>query len=634
MTNSTFLSGRRHSNSLLSRGRLWKIIIPFLPIMVSGGCSVPQNPVSIEQQAAFMSTERQKLFENQVPITQAITLEEAVARALKYNYDHKLTVMEHALQNYQVDVARYELLPRVAANAGYTMRSNDSASSSQSYRTGRESLEASISQDRSRANADLSASWNILDFGVSYYAAHQQMDRSLIAAERRRKTIHTILQQVRSAYWQVASAQKIESRVKRVLAEARAALADSRTVEREGLMPPLDALRYQKAVLEIVRELETQIQELSMARTQLAALMNLAPGTPFTVVTPSGMMAELPHFTLSLEEMERVALANRPELREEMYQARISANEVKRAMLKMLPGLTFLTGLNADTNSYLVNHVWAEAGFRLSWNVVNLVSGPAAIQVAEAQEDVGKTRRLALSMAVLAQVHIGVQQYERTRYQYEQARLLNAVEKRIDSIVTETAATDAQSKLERIRSASSALATQMAQDRALADAQSAAASIYVTLGLDPLPVELPDHELPTLAQAVAAVAQQWHQGQIPVPPQPLVPVAAPQSAPDDSAGAPTPGPSAAAQPVAEPDPAPAPAPASIPEPAPAASQTPVSQAPVSQAPVAAPVAASSRGAASRSLASRSGSSAAAAKSRVLGQLRFSAATKTRGGRAL
>lgn len=55
-------------------------------------------------------------------------------------------------------------------------RNNDLASSSRSVLTGRQSLEPSTSQDRRRATADLTASWNVLDFGVSYYQAQQQAD--------------------------------------------------------------------------------------------------------------------------------------------------------------------------------------------------------------------------------------------------------------------------------------------------------------------------------------------------------------------------------------------------------------------------------------------------------------------------
>ena len=53
-------------------------------------------------------------------------------RAFIYNLDYRLTLMEEALANRQLDVSRYDLLPEVTANAGYTSRNNFSGAASRS----------------------------------------------------------------------------------------------------------------------------------------------------------------------------------------------------------------------------------------------------------------------------------------------------------------------------------------------------------------------------------------------------------------------------------------------------------------------------------------------------------------------
>jgi len=481
------------------------------------GCAITPAPVTQAEQAAQASADRQLLFSDQEAVTGPISLNEAIARAIKYNLDHRLAVMEQALQNRQIDLSRYDILPKLAANAGYSTRSNENASSSRSYLTGRQSLEPSVSQDRQRETADLTTTWNILDFGVGYYAAHQQADRSLIAAERRRKVLHSIIQQVRGAYWQAATAQRLQASINPVLAEARQALADSRQAEREQLLPPLDALRYRKALMEAVRQLEAQEADLVVAKAQLAALMSLPPGQAFEVAIPDDALRTLPEIPLALDDMERLALANRPELREEIYQARVSAGETRKAMLRMLPGVSVLAGLNYDSNSYLVHEQWAEAGTRVTWNLLSLFSGPAAIRAAEAQEEVARTRRMALSMAVLAQVHVATGNYQRARTQYQKAAELEEVETRINEIVKSQAASDAQSTIERIRAATSAIAAELERDRSLAEAQNAASSIYVTLGLDPLPEAVEGHDIASLAAALKRIGDDWRQGRMPMP---------------------------------------------------------------------------------------------------------------------
>ena len=121
----------------------------------------------------------------------------------------------------------------------------------------------------------------------------------------------------------------------------------------------------------------------------------------------------------------------------------------------------------------------------MSWNLLTLLSGPASIAAAEAQQDLGETRRLALSMATLTQVHVGYQQYQRARRNFEQAELLNSIEQRIYDNTRNAEAGDAQNVLERVRAAASAISSELLRDRAYADVQAATANLVVSLGSGP-----------------------------------------------------------------------------------------------------------------------------------------------------
>jgi outer membrane protein TolC len=511
-------------------------------VMISAaGCALTPEPITPEERAALVSADRKHLFENQEPVTGPISLEEAIARAIKYNYDYRLTAMDQALQNRQLDLSRYDMLPKLVASAGGTARSSENLTVSENSK-GVRSTEPSLSQDQERATADLTMSWNVLDFGVSYYQARQQADRTLIAGERRRRVVHSVAQQVRSAYWQAVSGERIQAAIAPVLEEARRTLADARAVEQQRLRPPLEVLRYQKAVIEIMRQLEAVEQDLAIAKAQLRALMNLQPGQPFTLALPQGFKRDVPPVKLTLEEMEAAALTNRPELREEQYQQRISSAEVRKAILRLLPGLTFTGGGNYDSNSYVQNNFWAEAGLRVSWNLLTLLSGPAAVAAAEAQQDLGETRRLALSMATLTQVHVGYQQYQRARRNFEQADLLNSIEQRIFDNTRNAEAGEAQNVLERVRAAASAISSELSRDRAYAEVQAATANLMVSLGLDPLPAEVPGHDIKALSAAFGAMNATWQSGEwmppAPVPTPAPVPVAAPVPTPAPASAAP------------------------------------------------------------------------------------------------
>lgn len=500
-------------------GRFRALALAGVAALLVAGCAVVPEPLTQGDRLTQAAADRSVLFTLTEPITGPITLEEAIARALKYNLDQRLALMDQALQQRQLDLSSYDMLPRLAANAGYTTRSNDAFSISRDVQGNPSSVtDATTSQERNRFTTDLGLTWNILDFGLSYYQAKQQADRSLIAEERRRRVIHAIVQQVRAAYWQAASAQRLESAVGPVLEEARRALDNARQVEQQRLRPLLDVLRYQKALVEIARQLETIQQDLAIAKAQLGALMNLPPGEPFTLSVPASNPG-LPQVALDLQQMENLALLNRPELREEAYQKRITSLEARKALLRMLPGLNLNAGLNYDSNDYLVNNSWADAGARVTWNLLNLLSAPATMRLQEAQETLADTRRLALSMAALTQVHVGYQQYLRSIDQYEKAALLHDIEQRIYENVRAAAQDDAERELERIRAGASAIAVELARDRAYADVQNAVSALYVSLGLDPLPAEVASHDLPTLAGAVKSISDDWMAGRLPLPPE-------------------------------------------------------------------------------------------------------------------
>ena len=102
-------------------------------------------------------------------------------------------MMEEALALGQTELGRFDLLPRLTFNAGYVEKSDSLATTSRDAVTGQSSdAHPTYSNDRWSKTLDLGLSWNILDFGVSYFTAHQNADRVLVAAERRRKAVHTL----------------------------------------------------------------------------------------------------------------------------------------------------------------------------------------------------------------------------------------------------------------------------------------------------------------------------------------------------------------------------------------------------------------------------------------------------------
>lgn len=476
------------------------------------GCAVTSQPIERSASEQRAQSDLQAMFADQEPLNGPLTLHEAMARAVKYNLEARLKVMEEAMAQRQVDLATFDMLPRMALSAGYAGRNNVSASSSQSIETGTQSLEPSTSQDRDRGVADLTMVWNVLDFGVSYVSAKQQGDQRLIVQERRRKVVHTIIQDVRSAYWRAVAADRLLSQIDSLMTRVAEARDNSQRLSEQRIGDPIQALSYQRALIEATRQLEEQRRALSLAKTELATLINLPLGTQVELAPETGY--QVPELKVELGTLEQEALASRPELREQDYQARISAAETRKAMLRLLPGLEFSAGGHYDSNSFLVNQSWADYGVKVTWNLFNVLSAPAAIDVAKAGQEVADARRQAMSMAILAQLHVANANFREAQRQFRTSQQLAGLDGQIVEQLRNRYKAQGIGELELIQGELNTLQADLRRDLAYAELRNSYGQLFASVGLDPLPETIAADSVEAIAAALASREAQWQAGQL------------------------------------------------------------------------------------------------------------------------
>lgn len=477
-----------------------KLILLLTIAALATGCAVKTPSVTHEDLMNRIKEDSINMYKDQEPLTTALSLEEAMARGLKYNLDHRVKLLEDALSLKQVELMTFDMLPRLVAAAGYSSRDSYNASSSTNIYTWQQSLAPSTSQDKSHYTGDLTMTWNILDFGVSYFQAKQQAERSHIMHERRRKVVHSIFQQIRQAYWQALGAQQLEGQFAPLLKEVNEALKDIQRVEQEKLRPPLETLTYKKTLLEIMKQLEAFRDELAQAKPRLAALVNLPSGQNLTLVNPENLVRL--DIDEPLEVMEIRALLMRPELREYDYNERVSVHEVKKTILRMLPGAEMTVGGHFDSNTFLVHQKWVEGSARLTWNLLNLLSGPTQYKIAKNQTELIKTQRMALSMAVLTQVHVAYHDFISRKRQYELSDQLLTIDSKIHEQTSKQAKSGAQSRLNEIKAATALLMADYRRYQNYAALQNSYGQMATTLGHDPLPETITGHDLKTLTNEI------------------------------------------------------------------------------------------------------------------------------------
>ncbi len=483
--------------------------------LLLAGCSVTPEPIHRQEVISTIEEDRGLIYASQESLDGPIDLAETMARALKYNLDHRVQLVQEALSSRSFDLVKLDMLPLLSASVSRVERDNVNASRSLSILTGRESLEPSTSQDQKRSLADMRFAWNILDFGISYLQAKQESDRFLITRMGRRDVMVKLLQQARTTFWRAAAMQQVAFDLDATLKRSREALDALRKVRDEQLRTPISTLQDLRTMVEIVQQLEQMQQSVNQARVELALLINEPPSSKLLLDLPE-TLPQLPMELPDLDEMELAALANSATYVGELYNARIDQIESRKAMLRLLPGLEFGYTFNYDSNSYLVNNQWREASLRLTGNLLRLTAWQRTQLHNEARDHLAMARRLAMNMTVVTKLHLAWQEYRNSISRLERARELDQVDRDIRLLTEQSVASNASSGIEEIQSQARALRSAMAGLLAYADAQDAFGKMVVSLAINPGPDNYQQLGVDQLTRLLATTFADWEQGNFPL----------------------------------------------------------------------------------------------------------------------
>lgn len=508
---SFFLNLENNIEKTARLGKPEEMSVKLANIMIKGcvgglllfvtGCAVIPIPLTEEEIRQRVKGDLEQLAEYQEPVSRPITLYEAMARALKFNLETRVEVLKEMVEHRQLDLAHYDLLPKVVADAAYNGRSNYSGSSSRSLTTGRQSLESSTSAEKNIFTANLTLSWDMLDFGLSYVRAEQAANDVLVAEEDKRRVANRVIQDVRAAFWKAVSAERVLGRLGFLEGWVSKALQEVEMIKEKRLEAPLILLQYERDLLGAQREIQQLYQELSFARVHLAELMNLDPGEPYELVVSDSQQVDLP-LPGQLDELEQRALVNRPELRKVDYQKRINAKETKAAILELLPNINMFVGGHYDSNSFLFHNNWLTYGAKVSWNLLNVFRHPARKQVIEAQDQVLDAQSLALTMAIMTQVHVATAQYQAALQDVRMAARYAETQEKITEHLNQVWSVKGVNEHQVIREKVQSLVAKLRHESAKAKVEMAYANLLAAIGEDPFPQDISSDNLDELTQAL------------------------------------------------------------------------------------------------------------------------------------
>ena len=486
--------------------------ISLLLFLASCG-SRPPNAINKDTVSSQSKKDYDELKAGTENIVKEIDLYQAIAIGIKHNRNLRIQMLESALSQGQIDVVKFDMLPQFAVNAGYKHLSRYPASTSQSitdFEAGPGELgddpSYTISSERRQRTGDYGFTWNALDFGLSYVRAGQQADRYLITKELERKAIQNLTREIIYAYWKTLSADYLLEQINPLMDKVNTALEDMEYIETLLLSSPMDALLYQKELLDVAQILDTQQRALMDSRVELAGLMGLLPDEKYILVRTAQPLTEL---RMDLKRQEETALFSRPELLEVHYQERVNAKEARARMLSLFPSLRLDATWTYDSNKYLYNKNNFEYGALFGANLLNVFKAGSNREINELNEKIIKEQRLALSMTVLSQVHIANINYAQTLREYSNARQYLDVAQRINDLISNAQKISRFGELETIREEASLLVAKLRNDIAFAELQYSLGSLYSSIGMNFAPNNALQMDEQELAKKIEENLNRW-----------------------------------------------------------------------------------------------------------------------------
>ncbi len=387
----------------LTKRSISVIGVMFLSLFLLSSCASPPNyrDLRIENAKAHFNAIKGRTYAETI----LLTLPRAIELAIENNLNIRIKDLQKAIAEERSTASMLGMLPSMDVSAGYSTRDNEPGSVSESLLTGDQSLEASKSSEINETRYEFNILFSVLDFGLSYYTAAQQDDKALIAEQQKRRTAQNLTLDVTEAYLKVAAAQHAMNDTEAMIGLSKDTEAALDSVGKSGSLSPLKMFREKIMFLKLKKRLTEYRRNFENSKIHLCALLGYYPEN--TIKVDTSFLKELNDSALpTVEELERMALENRPELSELDMRSHISSLEAKKAILKMFPNVKLFADFTDSSNVYLYNSSWWQVGVKAAFDLLNIPGRYYEYQSDKLEGEKIDMETLALSIGVIAEVRI------------------------------------------------------------------------------------------------------------------------------------------------------------------------------------------------------------------------------------
>ena len=402
-------------------------------------------------------------------ITKPIDMYMAMALAIKYNYTRRLASYQESLLKSNITPS---MLPTMAESLGYENATSSSA-----------------------VPSDLKISWNLLDLSSMYIASPE-----VVAEEQSRKVVNTIMLEARTSYWKALAAQRLipviddmSEYLVRVIDEIE---ARSNEMLKEGKTPSTSMLVKKRKYLENIRQLAELRKKFDTAQAEFAGLLGFYPSTEIKLAGSEYGNFPIPSMRAKLQQLEWLALTNRPELR--IFDQGASQEEFE---------LVIKESEDVDNSDYrqdpsYYNRKWTETAKDLSMNIFEEIKPMG-------ESTYNSLARQRMSHIVVNQVYLSWALYQTAIEDYYlNMGLASTSENIAEDITNKEGENKAISHLESAR----AIVDEANAFLSYIDVQEAIGRLYASIGMDAVPSDMLRDNPSIIAIQIRNSLDKWNDG--------------------------------------------------------------------------------------------------------------------------
>lgn len=362
-----------------------------------------------------------------------LTLTDIIEVANQRNLDLLAKRQEWAIQHEIASRETLKMLPDLIVSGEKSHRNKPLATSGEQFPSGIP-VPPSVTVSKFTSRWDVTLTYRILDFALAFFHSRAEDDRAVSVYFQYVRLRQNLMLDIYRSYWKAIVAKTGADRAQEILSMAQTLQGRVSQQIKNRFISEIQGLRIEDQLLSIQFRSYSFYDEYQAAKAELASFMGIPAGTQFELASANVEQVPNPD---DIEELEEIALHSRPELYGLDFNELASTEDVRAAIIQLLPGISFFRGYHEDRDRFLIFHHWFIGGATAAWNLLSLPWHHADISVAKRQRLFARDSRLALSVAVLAQLHIARWKFDEMLGQYKiqhdieivRNQLLNATQK-------------------------------------------------------------------------------------------------------------------------------------------------------------------------------------------------------------